>query len=103
MAQSFTAVADYLTRSSRNDMDKVRAIFRWIASVDVSALQYRTVELPVSGTPLDYLLKINWKMGNHANFTAQLARYHVNINIFIIMDVIFTNESKIRCNHYLHY
>lgn len=81
-------MADYLTRNARNDIDKVRAIFRWIASVDVSALQHRTAQLPDSGTPLDYLLKINWKMGNHANFTAQLARYLNNVILSVRINSI---------------
>jgi len=61
-------------KKARNDLEKVRAIFWWIASLDLPALQCRTTKLPEPGTPLDYLLKINWRMGNHANFIMHLAR-----------------------------
>ena len=74
LAKSYADVAAYLTKNARNDLDKIRAIFRWIASLDLPTLQSRTTELPEPGTPLDYLLKINWRLGNHANFIMQMAR-----------------------------
>jgi len=75
LAKSYADVVAYLTKSARNDLDKIRAIFRWTASLDLAVLQSRTTELPEPGTPLDYLLKINWRMGNHANFIVHMARY----------------------------
>jgi len=93
LAKSYADVAAYLTENARNDLDKIRAIFRWTASLDLAALQSRTTELPEPGTPLDYLLRINWRMGNHANFIMHMARYvsaklvltlACNISLFII-------------------
>jgi len=75
LAKSYADVAAYLTKDARNDLEKIRAIFRWTASLDLAALQGRTTELPEPGTPLDYLLRINWRMGNHANFIMHMARY----------------------------
>jgi len=74
LAKSYADVAAYLTKNARNDLDKIRAIFRWTASLDLPVLQSRTTELPEPGTPLDYLLKINWRLGNHANFIMHMAR-----------------------------
>lgn len=74
LAKSYDDVVAYLTKKARSDLDKIRAIFLWTASLDVPNLQSRTTELPEAGTPLDYLLKINWRMGNHANFIMHMAR-----------------------------
>jgi len=78
LAKSYADVAEYFAKKARNDLDKIRAIFRWTASLDLAVLQNRTTELPEPGTPLDYLLKINWRMGNHANFIMLIARYDVS-------------------------
>jgi len=74
LAKSYADVVAYLTKSARNELDRIRAIFRWTASLDLPMLQSRTTQLPEPGTPLDYLLKINWRLGNHANFIMQMAR-----------------------------
>ena len=74
LAKSYADVAAYLTKNARNDLDKVRAIFQWTASLDLPLVHSRTTELPEHGTPLDYLLRINWRLGNHANFIVHMAR-----------------------------
>ncbi len=63
----FRELADYLTEDAENEVQKVRACFTWLCSVDVGALLHKIQSLPESGTPLDFLLRINWQMANHAN------------------------------------
>jgi hypothetical protein len=46
--------------------------------VDVGKYATTLDKLPETGTPLDYLLKIHWQMGNHAYFFSTLARYVLN-------------------------
>ena len=72
--ESYEAVAGYLTEVCSSDLDRLRAVFFWTASTDLSSLQNNVDDLPEPDTPLDYLLKINWQMGNHAHFFARLCR-----------------------------
>ena len=64
---SFDDLADYLAGEAEDEVQKVRACFTWLCSVDVASLQHRVDRLPELGTPLDLLLKINWGMANHAH------------------------------------
>ena len=71
---SFKEVAKWLTQKFETNIEKLRALFIWASSIDVAGLQQSLEELPAEGTPLDYLLRIHWQMGNHAHFFAQLCR-----------------------------
>ena len=71
---NFDEVAHYLTKNCKNDIEKVRSLFTWTTSIDISSLQSSLEKLPDAGTPLDYLLRIHWQMGNHAHFFAQICR-----------------------------
>nr|XP_034314953.1 uncharacterized protein LOC105338050 [Crassostrea gigas] len=48
-----------------NDLFKVRAIFRWIVSYDIMNID--TDVLPPDGSPLEYFLKIQCEIGDHAH------------------------------------
>ena len=67
MYKSFEDVADYLCKVASTDMQKLRALFTWLTSVNVSHLQKTLLEVPEPRTPLDCLLKIHWEMSNHAH------------------------------------
>jgi hypothetical protein len=71
---SYANVASYLTDDCDTELGKVRALFTWMTSVDVGKYATTLDKLPETGTPLDYLLKIHWQMGNHAYFFSTLAR-----------------------------
>ena len=72
--QTFDELAEYLLEDCTTDLEKVRALFIFTTSLDINKIQETLQKLPEQGTPLDYLLKIHWQMGNHAHFFAQLAR-----------------------------
>ena len=74
MYGTFKEVGKWLTEKYKTDIEKLRSLFMWAASIDVGTLQQTLEELPAEGTPLDYLLRIHWQMGNHAHFFAQLCR-----------------------------
>ncbi|CAD5125169.1 DgyrCDS13412 [Dimorphilus gyrociliatus] len=64
----------YMKSISNTELELVRALFSWIASIDFSNLENKVEDLPEGGTPLDYMLKIQWNMGNHAYFLAMCCR-----------------------------
>ena len=72
--KSFEDLAKHLTAKCKTDMEKIRALFIFTTSIDVKQLESSLEKLPEQGTPLDYLLKIQWQLGNHAHFFAQLSR-----------------------------
>ena len=64
-----------LTSPYRTDTEKVRSLFTWVTSLNIEKLQFCLAELPDrKNTPLEILLRIHWKIGNHAHFFAQLCR-----------------------------
>ena len=68
-------LAVHLTKDTQSELEKVRVLFRWLTSLDLHALVYRTGnDLPEPGTPLEGLLEIHWSMSNHAHFFARVAR-----------------------------
>jgi hypothetical protein len=71
----FDDVAGFLTKNCTTDVDKCRALFSWITSIDIRNLQSTLEEIPSPGSPLDYLLHINWKKGNLPSFFAKICRY----------------------------
>ena len=71
---SYEEIANYLIKICINDIQKVRAFFMWITSIDISSLQSSLEKEPKGGTPLEYLLKIGNQMGNHAHFFTKLCR-----------------------------
>lgn len=68
---SFT---EYMKSISKTKIQLVRALFSWITSIDFNTLEQKVEDLPEAGTPLDYMLKIQWNMGNHAYFLAMCCR-----------------------------
>ncbi|XP_013404637.1 uncharacterized protein LOC106169650 isoform X2 [Lingula anatina] len=72
MVKPFPELIQYLTEGASNDVAKVRAIFQWIASIDIHGMGMDS--LPPQKTPLEYLLKIKWNMGNHAHLFFSLCR-----------------------------
>ena len=66
----FADLADYLTEGTENELQKVRACFTWLCSMDIGSLQHKVQKLPDTGTPLDSLLKIHWQMTNHSHVFA---------------------------------
>ena len=72
--QPFEELGQYLIQDCQTDLQRVRSLFIFITSLDIGKMEDTLQRLPEQGTPLDYLLKIHWQMGNHAHFLAQLAR-----------------------------
>ena len=66
-----------MTAYAETDVERVRSVFTWLASIDLSQLEENIDpdQVPEPQTPLDYLLKIAWNMGNHAFLFAVLVRY----------------------------
>lgn len=70
---TFKELIAYLTKNPEwDDMCKVRAIFRWVSSVDVYSL--KTENDPPTHSPLEYFLKIQKNMGNHAHLVSGLCQ-----------------------------
>lgn len=78
---TFRELATYLTSDPTwNEMAKVRAIFRWVTSVDVFSLKIE--ETPPKQSPMEYFVKIKENSGNHAHLFSglcQLAGVHCEI------------------------
>ncbi|CAH1787326.1 unnamed protein product [Owenia fusiformis] len=73
IARNFADTVAYLIEGCTTQVDQIRAIFRWITSVDVDSLALD--DLPPSGSPLMYMYKIKWQMGNHARLLHAFCRY----------------------------
>lgn len=70
---TFKELISYLTKDEDwDDMRKVRAIFRWVTSVDVYSL--KTESEPPMHSPLEYFIKIQKNMGNHAHLVSGLCQ-----------------------------
>lgn len=70
---SFKDLIAYLTKNEDwDDICKVRAIFRWVTSVDVYSL--KTESEPPTHSPLEYFMKIQKNMGNHAHLVSGLCQ-----------------------------
>lgn len=72
MYGSLKELVSYLTEDAPDDLAKLRSLFSWFTSIDVPSLQHVMARLPDPQTPLDFLLKLHWKLTNHAYFFAQL-------------------------------
>ena len=71
---TFRELVAYLFSDPKwNDLAKVRAIFRWVTSVDVFGLSGEEEAPPQS--PLDYFLKIKANVGNHAHLVRALCQW----------------------------
>ena len=62
----------HLTEGCQTEMSKLRSIFTWLTSIDIPSLEHVVETLPDPHTPLDYLLKLHWRLTNYAYFFAQL-------------------------------
>ncbi|XP_076462401.1 uncharacterized protein LOC143294800 [Babylonia areolata] len=70
---TFSELISYLLSDpSWNDLAKVRAIFRWVTSMDVFNLP--TENLPPKQSPLDYFYRIKNSLGNHARLFHALCK-----------------------------
>ncbi|XP_025109760.1 uncharacterized protein LOC112573518 isoform X2 [Pomacea canaliculata] len=78
---TFRELVVYLTSNPDwDDLEKVRAIFRWVTSVDVFSLE-ENGEAPKQ-SPMDYFFKIRNNLGNHAHLFSglcQMAGIHCEI------------------------
>ncbi|CAG5127543.1 unnamed protein product, partial [Candidula unifasciata] len=71
--QTFAALVEYLTAPDTWDsIAKVRAIFRWVTSVDVFRMQLS--RQPPRHSPMEYFQRIQNNMGNHAHLMAGLCQ-----------------------------
>ncbi len=71
---TFDDLADHLTEDCGTDLEKARACFSWLCSVDLAVLEEENDEYPEEGSPLDFLLKIKEYKSNHAHIYARLCR-----------------------------
>jgi len=62
-----------LTQGLEDELLKVRALFLFIASIDVGQLQKPADDYEPNG-PLEYLLKIKGYTGNHAHMFCALCK-----------------------------
>ncbi|RUS77650.1 hypothetical protein EGW08_014593 [Elysia chlorotica] len=70
---TFKDLVAYLTEDQTwSDMARVRAIFRWVTSVDVFSVQVD--RKPPKHSPMEYFIKIQNNMGNHAHLMAGLCQ-----------------------------
>lgn len=70
---TFKELVAYLTDDETwSDLAKVRAIFRWVTSVDVFSVQVD--RKPPKHSPMEYFIKIQNNMGNHAHLMAGLCQ-----------------------------
>ena len=74
LSKQYEDLAWYLTQNAQSDIDRIQSVFRWITSLDLPLILNAVETLPDPGTPLDYLLKMNWQMGNHAHFFEKVTR-----------------------------
>ncbi|KAL8580550.1 hypothetical protein ACOMHN_057993 [Nucella lapillus] len=78
---TFRELITYLTSDPEwDDMAKVRALFRWVTSVDVFSLHVD--EAPPKQSPMEYFVKIRNNTGNHAHLFSglcQMAGVHCEI------------------------
>ena len=93
---SYEGLTIHLTKDAPSDLEKVRVLFRWLASVNLQHLvQEAGGELPPQDSPMEGLLEIHWGMGNHAHFFARIARYIVtDIAGFHSSLVVFSLELQ---------
>lgn len=77
-----------------NDLFKVRAIFRWIVSYDIMNID--TDVLPPDGSPLEYFLKIQCEIGDHAHlFYTMCSCVEYSSSIFL------SHSAKLILQNYL--
>ncbi|GFN95237.1 kyphoscoliosis peptidase [Plakobranchus ocellatus] len=70
---TFKDLVAYLTEDENwTDLARVRAIFRWVTSVDVFSVQVD--RKPPKHSPMEYFIKIQNNMGNHAHLMAGLCQ-----------------------------
>ncbi len=74
LKKSFKRLVDHLILGLLSDLARVRALFIWATSVDLQKLADNATTEPKPNSPLDYLLKIHWQLGNHANLFDKLCR-----------------------------
>lgn len=76
LESTYQELAQHLTQNAYSDLEKVRVLFRWLTGVQLQNLvQEAGNDLPPPDSPMEGLLEIHWKMGNHAHFFARLARF----------------------------
>nr|KAG5696945.1 hypothetical protein BaRGS_015909 [Batillaria attramentaria] len=78
---TFRELVTYLSSNPEwDDLAKVRAIFRWVTSVDVFSLKMDSA--PAKQSPMEYFMKIQNNTGNHAHLFSglcQMAGVHCEI------------------------
>lgn len=70
---TFRELVTYLTSNPEwDELAKVRAVFRWVTSVDVFSLNVE--ETPSRQSPMEYFIKIQNNTGNHAHLFSGLCQ-----------------------------
>ncbi|XP_055886104.1 uncharacterized protein LOC106062437 isoform X1 [Biomphalaria glabrata] len=70
---TFRELVEFLTAPLEGtDLERVRAIFRWVTSVDVFSVQMDTP--PPRNSPIEYFYKIQTNQGNHAHLLSGLCQ-----------------------------
>ena len=75
MYAHYEEVVAYLTSPYSTELEKIRSIFFWTTYMDVGDQRFTLDNVPNVDTPLEYLLEILWKIGNHAHLFTTLCRF----------------------------
>lgn len=69
---TFSDLLDAIIQGPWTEMAKLRAIFRWLTSIDAYNLVIN--EIPPTYSPLEYFKKIQENKGNHAHLFSGLCQ-----------------------------
>ena len=76
LLRGFWDVVEYLVITPNgkvlDDLSKIRILFRWMTSYDVYSID--TEIIPPEDSPLEYFMKIQYGMGDHAHMFFSLCQ-----------------------------
>lgn len=73
LANSYDELIDYLVEGAINDLQKLRAVFRWMAAQEIKNMLFDGVT--DVNTPIGYMRLISLNKGNYPAFLALLCRF----------------------------
>ena len=75
IASDYDALISYVTKDARNDVQKVRAIYSWLAAQPIYSMKFPNVK--DAHNPEGYMKTIQQGDGSYPAFFALLCRYRV--------------------------